>query len=101
MPVIMSGLVTVTGHEAEIAHTGSRSGPFAPEVDLCYRRWHALCGGWSLDLAENVFAVAGAIQHGIRHHGKPFLYYSDNGSGETADILDKEVWGDTAAATGD
>ncbi|EBL7352604.1 transposase, partial [Salmonella enterica subsp. enterica serovar Montevideo] len=49
--------------------------------------------GWSLDLAENVFAVAGAIQHGIRNHGKPFMYYSDNGSGETADVMDKEVVG--------
>ncbi|EPU7167088.1 DNA-binding protein, partial [Escherichia coli] len=67
--------------------------PFAPEVTFVIDGGTRFVVGWSLDLAENVFAVAGAIQHGIRNHGKPFLYYSDNGSGETADILDKEVVG--------
>ncbi|EJZ0693954.1 transposase, partial [Escherichia coli] len=67
--------------------------PFAPEVTFIIDGGTRFVVGWSMDLAENVFAVAGAIQHGIRHHGKPFLYYSDNGSGETADILDKEVVG--------
>ncbi|END7973385.1 transposase, partial [Escherichia coli] len=67
--------------------------PFAPEVTFVIDGGTRFVVGWSLDLAENVFAVAGAIQHGIRHHGKPFLYYSDNGSGETADILDKEIVG--------
>ncbi|EBR0171301.1 transposase [Salmonella enterica subsp. enterica serovar Mikawasima] len=42
---------------------------------------------------EVTFVIDGAIQHGIRNHGKPFIYYSDNGSGETADVLDKEVVG--------
>ncbi|TJU75213.1 transposase, partial [Escherichia coli] len=67
--------------------------PFAPEVTFVIDGGTRFVVGWSMDLAENVFAVAGAIQHGIRHHGKPFLYYSDNGSGETADVLDKEVVG--------
>ncbi|HAH8360479.1 TPA: DDE-type integrase/transposase/recombinase [Escherichia coli] len=67
--------------------------PFSPEVTFVIDGGTRFVVGWSLDLAENVFAVAGAIQHGIRNHGKPFLYYSDNGSGETADILDKEVVG--------
>lgn len=67
--------------------------PFAPEVTFVIDGGTRFVVGWSLDLAENVFAVAGAIQHGIRHHGKPFLYYSDNGSGETADVLDKEIVG--------
>ncbi|HDD9261381.1 TPA: transposase [Escherichia coli] len=67
--------------------------PFSPEVTFMIDGGTRFVVGWSLDLAENVFAVAGAIQHGIRNHGKPFLYYSDNGSGETADILDKEVVG--------
>lgn len=52
--------------------------PFAPEVTFVIDGGTRFVVGWSLDLAENVFAVAGAIQHGIRHHGKPFLYYSDN-----------------------
>ncbi|HAT1685186.1 TPA: DDE-type integrase/transposase/recombinase [Klebsiella oxytoca] len=67
--------------------------PFSPEVTFVIDGGTRMVVGWSMDLAENVFAVAGAIQHGIRNHGKPFIYYSDNGSGETADILDKEVVG--------
>lgn len=67
--------------------------PFSPEVTFVIDGGTRFVVGWSLDLAENVFAVAGAIQHGIRNHGKPFLYYSDNGSGETADVLDKEIVG--------
>lgn len=67
--------------------------PFSPEVTFVIDGATRFVVGWSLDLAENVFAVAGAIQHGIRNHGKPFLYYSDNGSGETADVMDKEVVG--------
>ncbi|EFM5878382.1 transposase, partial [Escherichia coli] len=47
--------------------------PFAPEVTFVIDGGTRFVVGWSLDLAENVFAVAGAIQHGIRHHGKPFL----------------------------
>ncbi|EAU2361439.1 DDE-type integrase/transposase/recombinase [Salmonella enterica subsp. enterica] len=67
--------------------------PFSPEVTFVIDGATRFIVGWSMDLAENVFAVAGAIQHGIRNHGKPFIYYSDNGSGETADVLDKEVVG--------
>ncbi|EMF8444314.1 transposase [Salmonella enterica subsp. enterica serovar Muenchen] len=67
--------------------------PFSPEVTFVIDGATRFVVGWSLDLAENVFAVAGAIQHGIRNHGKPFMYYSDNGSGETADVMDKEVIG--------
>lgn len=67
--------------------------PFPPEVTFVIDGATRFIVGWSMDLAENVFAVAGAIQHGIRNHGKPFIYYSDNGSGETADVLDKEVVG--------
>ncbi|MCX0034600.1 transposase, partial [Salmonella enterica subsp. enterica serovar Oranienburg] len=49
--------------------------------------------GWSLALAENTMAVAGAIKHGIQNCGKPFLYYSDNGPGETGQALDAEITG--------
>ncbi|HGJ0761761.1 TPA: Mu transposase C-terminal domain-containing protein [Salmonella enterica subsp. enterica serovar Bovismorbificans] len=67
--------------------------PFSPEVTFVIDGATRFVVGWSLDLAENVFAVAGAIQHGIRNHGKPFMYYSDNGSGETANVMDKEIVG--------
>lgn len=67
--------------------------PFAPEVTFVIDGGTRFVVGWSLDTAENVFAVAGAIQHGIRHHGKPFLYYSDNGSGKPPTSRIRRLWG--------
>ncbi|EDQ6556941.1 transposase [Salmonella enterica subsp. enterica] len=82
------------GHGMKLKCTHPIHGrPFSPEVTFVIDGGTRFIVGWSMDLAENVFAVAGAIQHGIRNHGKPFIYYSDNGSGETADVLDKEVVG--------
>ncbi|TYE93587.1 transposase, partial [Escherichia coli] len=49
--------------------------------------------GWSLALSESVIAVADALRHGIKNHGKPFLYYSDNGGGETNNTFDAELTG--------
>ncbi|MEW7001882.1 transposase family protein [Serratia ureilytica] len=49
--------------------------------------------GWSLSLAENVIAVADALRHGMERHGIPLLYYSDNGSGQTAKLLDADITG--------
>lgn len=47
----------------------------------------------SLSLSENVIAVTDALRYGIATHGKPFLYYSDNSSGETNLTLDADVTG--------
>ncbi|EBU8700005.1 transposase, partial [Salmonella enterica] len=43
--------------------------PFSPEVTFVIDGATRFIVGWSMDLAENVFAVAGAIQHGMRNHG--------------------------------
>ncbi|EPP1151054.1 Mu transposase C-terminal domain-containing protein, partial [Yersinia enterocolitica] len=49
--------------------------------------------GWSLSLAENVIAVADALRHGMQSHGIPLIYYSDNGAGQTANVLDADITG--------
>lgn len=67
--------------------------PFSPEVTFVIDGSCRYLVGWSLDLSESVIAVGAAIHHGIRTHGKPFLYYSDNGSGETGDVLDADITG--------
>ena len=49
--------------------------------------------GWSVALSETAVAVADALRHGMTHFPPPLGYYSDNGSGETGDMLDKETTG--------
>lgn len=49
--------------------------------------------GWSVSLAENTTAVADALRAGFRDFGLPLVYYSDNGAGQTAKLLDDEVLG--------
>ena len=44
-------------------------------------------------LSETAVAVADALRHGMTHFPPPLGYYSDNGSGETGDMLDKETTG--------
>ena len=49
--------------------------------------------GWSVSLAENTLAVADALRHGMQHYGIPLIYYSDNGAGQTAKLLDHDLTG--------
>lgn len=49
--------------------------------------------GWSVSLAENTSAVADALRVGFRDYGLPLVYYSDNGAGQTAKLLDDETLG--------
>lgn len=49
--------------------------------------------GWSVSLAENTSAVADALRVGFRQYGLPLIYYSDNGAGQTAKLLDDESLG--------
>lgn len=49
--------------------------------------------GWSVSLAENTSAVADALRVGFRQYGLPLIYYSDNGAGQTAKLLDDETMG--------
>lgn len=48
---------------------------------------------WSVSLAENTSAVADALRCGFRDYGLPLVYYSDNGAGQTAKLLDDETLG--------
>ncbi|MFV0507892.1 MAG: Mu transposase C-terminal domain-containing protein, partial [Shewanella algae] len=67
--------------------------PFSPELTLVIDGRTRFVVGWSLALSENVVAVADALRFAISHHGKPWLYYSDNGAGETNKTLDADVTG--------
>lgn len=40
-----------------------------------------------------MIAVTDALRYGIATHGKPFLYYLNNGSGETNNTLDADITG--------
>ena len=54
---------------------------------------HARCAIVAHVLSETAVAVADALRHGMTHFPPPLGYYSDNGSGETGDMLDKETTG--------
>lgn len=66
---------------------------FTPELTLVIDGASRMVVGWSLSLAENAFAVADAIRHGIEQHGVPAIYYSDNGGGEKNKLLDADITG--------
>ncbi|EPF8138577.1 DNA-binding protein, partial [Providencia rettgeri] len=67
--------------------------PFTPELTLVLDGRTRFLVGWSLDLSENVIAVASAYRHGMKHHGKPLFTYSDNGGGEKNKTLDADITG--------
>ncbi len=66
---------------------------FAPEVTLIIDAASRFIVGWAFSLSENQIAVAEALGKGMKKHGKPLIYYSDNGSGQTAKIIDCPVGG--------
>ncbi|WP_334469533.1 Mu transposase C-terminal domain-containing protein [Arsenophonus sp. PmNCSU2021_1] len=80
------------GMKMKVAHP-DHGQPFSPEVTFILDGSCRYITGWSLSLSENVIAVTDALRYGIATHGKPFLYYSDNGSGETNLTLDADVTG--------
>lgn len=92
MPV--NGVWIGDGHsmKMKVAHP-DHGRPFTPELTLVIDGRTRYVVGWSLGLAENVIAVADALRHGIERHGVPLLYYSDNGAGETAKLLDADITG--------
>ncbi|WP_272537046.1 MULTISPECIES: Mu transposase C-terminal domain-containing protein [unclassified Providencia] len=67
--------------------------PFTPELTLVLDGRTRFLVGWSLDLSENVIAVASAYRHGMKYHGKPLFTYSDNGGGEKNKTLDADTTG--------
>ena len=80
------------GMKMKVAHP-DHGNPFSPEVTFIMDGSCRYIVGWSLALSESVIAVADALRHGIKNHGKPFLYYSDNGGGETNNTFDAELTG--------
>ncbi|OSI25093.1 Mu transposase C-terminal domain-containing protein [Neisseria dumasiana] len=67
--------------------------PFVPEFTAIVDGCSGLIVGWSVSLAENTVAVADALRHGMSQYGVPLIYYSDNGAGQTAKMLDNDVTG--------
>ncbi|HCC6092488.1 Mu transposase C-terminal domain-containing protein [Citrobacter freundii] len=80
------------GMKMKVAHP-DHGNPFSPEVTFIMDGCCRYIVGWSLALSESVIAVADAMRHGIKNNGKPFLYYSDNGGGETNNTFDADITG--------
>ncbi|ECI5214665.1 transposase [Salmonella enterica subsp. diarizonae] len=80
------------GMKMKVAHP-DHGNPFSPEVTLILDGSCRYIVGWSLALSESVIAVADALRHGIKNHGKPYIYYSDNGGGETNNTFDADITG--------
>lgn len=83
------------GHtfKAKVRHPVDHVKAFAPEVTLIIDAASRFIVGWAFSLSENQIAVSEALGKGMQKHGKPLIYYSDNGSGQTAKIIDCEVGG--------
>lgn len=71
--------------------------PYIPEVTFV-RDWVSRkIVGWSVDLAESTIAVSASLRHAMKvTNARPLVYYSDNGSGQTAKLLDCQVHGTLA-----
>lgn len=61
---------------------------FAPEVTVIIDAASRFIVGWAFSLVENQIAVSEALGQAMLKHGKPLIYYSDNGSGQTAKTID-------------
>lgn len=85
---------TGDGHsfKAKFAHP-DHGRPFTPEVTLIVDVASRKVLGWSISYSENVIAVCDALRHAVSRHGLPLIYYSDNGSGQTARQLDAPITG--------
>uniref|UniRef100_UPI000AAD8117 DDE-type integrase/transposase/recombinase n=1 Tax=Methylogaea oryzae TaxID=1295382 RepID=UPI000AAD8117 len=82
------------GHtfKAKVQHP-DHGRPFAPEVTLVMDCASRKVVGWAVSLSENQIAVSEALSHGFKQYGRPLIYYSDNGAGQTAKLLDAPVTG--------
>ncbi|WP_171695109.1 DDE-type integrase/transposase/recombinase [Methylomonas sp. ZR1] len=61
---------------------------FTPEVTVIIDAASRFIVGWAFSLSENQIAVSEALGNAMVKHGKPLIYYSDNGSGQTAKTID-------------
>jgi putative transposase len=77
------------GHSFKAKVRHPRTGQaFAPEVTVIIDAASRFIVGWAFSLSENQIAVSEALGQGMLKHGKPLIYYSDNGSGQTAKTID-------------
>ncbi|OQW74826.1 MAG: hypothetical protein BVN35_09425 [Proteobacteria bacterium ST_bin11] len=65
----------------------------APEVTLIIDAASRFIVGWAFSLSENQIAVSESLGNGMLKYGKPLVYYSDNGSGQTAKTIDHPAGG--------
>jgi putative transposase len=71
--------------------------PFTPEVTIILDWVSRKIVGWSVDTAESCIAVSAALRHAHQQtRARPLIYYSDNGSGQTAKQLDNPIHGTLA-----
>lgn len=61
---------------------------FTPEVTVIIDAASRFIVGWAFSLSENQIAVSEALGNAMVKHGKPLIYYSDNGAGQTAKTID-------------
>ncbi len=82
------------GHtfKAKVCHPETGKA-FAPEVTVVIDAASRFIVGWAFSLSENQIAVSESLGQGMLKHGKPLIYYSDNGSGQTAKTIDCKVGG--------
>mgnify|MGYP001756679205 FL=1 len=66
---------------------------FMPEITLIMDAASRYIVGWSLSLSESHLAVADALRHAMTTNGVPAIYYSDNGSGQSNEIMDNPMTG--------
>lgn len=66
---------------------------FVPELTLIMDAPSRMIMGWSLGLSESHLAVADALRHAMIQNGVPAIYYSDNGSGQSNDVMDNPLTG--------
>ncbi len=66
---------------------------FMPEITIIMDAASRFIVGWSLGLSESHLAVADALRYAMTRHGVPAIYYSDNGSGQSNDVMDNELTG--------
>ncbi|HBC0040276.1 TPA: transposase [Salmonella enterica] len=92
LPVNYAWIGDGHGMKMKVAHP-DHGNPFSPEVTFIMDGCCRFIVGWSLALSESVVAVADALRHGIKNHGKPYIYYSDNGGGETNNTFDADITG--------
>ena len=67
--------------------------PFKPEVTVIIDGCSRMVVGFSFSLAESCVAVCDALRIGIKHNGRPLIYYSDLGGGQTGKTIDHDITG--------